>query len=939
MNRQILRKIGIKILFISLLIIFPLHAKSQETEKIYLSGKGTDDAVMWEFYCTAGLNSGKWSQIPVPSNWEFHGFGEFTYGHDKKRLNESGLYKYRFRVPDKWKQKKVSIVFDGSMTDTEVKINGKIAGPKHLGAFYRFSYDIGKLLKYGQENLLEVRVDKASSDALVEDAERIADFWVFGGIFRPVWLEAVPQEHIERASIDAQMDGKFTMDVFLGSVITRGELSAQVTTTDGKPFGEPVRVNINKTDSIRLTTRFENPALWSSEFPNRYRVEISLIKDGKTIHKKIETFGFRTAELRPGDGFYVNNVKIRFKGINRHSHFPTSGRATNKNLSISDALLIKEMNMNAVRMSHYSPDEHFLDVCDSLGLYVIDELTAWQYPPYSTAVGKEKVRELITRDHNHPSIVIWANGNEGGFNFELLPEFARYDIQNRLVIHPWLEEDNICTYHYPSYGVGTNFFYEGNKVFLPTEFLHGLYDGGHGAGLDDHWNLMLATPLSAGGFLWDFADQAVLRPDKNNMLDTDGDHGADGIVGPYREKEGSFFAVKEIWSPVFLEGTKFIPPSFDGKIRVQNRYHFTNLNQCSFTARWLSFNFLAGRTDSITASVSVPSIEPGFVGDIRITTPPDFTRYDALAITAIDPHGKEIFTWTRTVTPAAQYATRIVGDVKSGNSVEVEEQNNTVKLKSGQTSIILDKEKGIITSIQKGNSNFPLTNGPRFTGGNLQFSELRVVNEKNFPVYEFLYRPTGADPKRPTRNMIRISLLPSEWIEIEYAFSAGGWFDHIGVTFDIPEKDVRSVKYLGNGPYRVWKNRLKGVTFGIWEKEYNNTITGESLWIYPEFKGFYSNLYAADLNTVHGTLRIVAASQDLFLHLLTPDWPKNSQSKNTNTFASFPSGNLSVLNAISPVGTKFKKSAEHGPQGQPNIVVSAGHVMPLRGKFLLKIEN
>ena len=920
---------------ISLLLCAGLSA--QETEKIFLSGQGSDDAVMWDFYCTAGRNSGQWSQIPVPSNWEFHGFGAFNYGHDTERINESGLYKYRFNVPEHWKQKKVHIVFDGSMTDTEVRINGQSAGPKHFGAFYRFNYDISKLLKYGKENLLEVKVDKSSSDTSVEIAERKADFWVFGGIYRPVWLEALPQDYISRVAIDAQMDGSFTMDIFLGNKLSRGELLAQVTTIEGKPFGEQIRMNVEKTDSVRLKARFEKPALWSSEFPNRYRVEVSLIKDGKTLHEQSRTFGFRTAELRPGDGFYVNNVKVRFKGVNRHIFWPTTGRAVNKSISLDDAMLIKEMNMNAVRMSHYSPDEHFLDVCDSLGLYVIDELTAWQYPPYSTQVGLEKVRQLVTRDLNHPSIVMWANGNEGGFNFDFLPAFERYDIQKRLVIHPWLEEDHVNTYHYMAYGVGTHFYFEGNKVFFPTEFLHGLYDGGHGAGLDDYWNLMMATPLCAGGFLWDFVDQGVLRPDKNNMYDTDGDHGADGILGPYREKEGSFFTIKEIWSPVFLEGTNFIPPSFDGIIRVQNRYHFTNLNQCKFTANWLKFNYLTGKTETQTASVNVPSVEPGFSGDIRIATPPDFfSRFDALAITATDLYGKEIYTWTRTINPAARYAKQITGNNDVINKIDVNELNNTITLKSGNTSITIDKENGLITSIQTGGKIFPLTNGPQFTTGNLKLSEVRFKNEEDIPVYEFLYRPEGGNQNRSTRNIIRISLLPTEWISIDYSFDIGGRHDHIGITFDIPESDVRSVKWLGNGPYRVWKNRLKGVTFGIWEKEYNNTITGES-WIYPEFKGFHSNLYAADINTTHGALRIVTASEDLFLHLLTPEPPV--QSTNKNTIAPFPKGNLSILNAISPVGTKFMRSTEHGPQGQPNIFVSAGHLMPLKGKVFLRIIN
>ena len=532
-------------------------AMAQTTETIYLSGKGTDDAVMWDFYCTDGRQSGEWKQIPVPSNWEFHGFGQFTYGHyadPKERLNESGLYKYRFQVPTEWKKRKINIVFDGSMTDTEVKINGRSAGPKHQGAFYRFRYDISRLLKYGGENLLEVTVHKASSNQTVEQAERNADFWVFGGIFRPVWLEALPQKHIERVAIDARADGNFRMDVFLGKMMNKGELVAQVKTMDGRDYGSPIRKPIHKQDSLRLNATFASPALWSSEFPNRYQVEVTLLENGQLKHRLTEKFGFRTAELRPGDGFYVNGEKIRFKGVNRHCHWPTSGRATNATISLNDALLIKEMNMNAVRMSHYPPDKHFLEICDSLGLYVIDELTAWQYPPYDTEVGQKLVREMITRDVNHPCVVMWGNGNEGGFNFELLPQYARYDIQKRKVIHPWLEEKDVNTFHYIPYGVATNYFFDDKKVFFPTEFMHGLYDGGHGAGLDDFWNLMLDRPLSAGGFLWDLADQGVVRNDRNNEMDTDGNHGADGILGPYREKEGSFYTIQEIWSPIYIEG-------------------------------------------------------------------------------------------------------------------------------------------------------------------------------------------------------------------------------------------------------------------------------------------------------------------------------------------------------------------------------------------------
>ncbi|HAR37367.1 MAG: glycosyl transferase family 2 [Bacteroidetes bacterium GWD2_45_23] len=922
------------LLFASLL---SLTAYAQETESLYLSGRGSDQTVLWNFFCTAGRNSGEWTKIPVPSNWEFEGFGQFTYGHDKERINETGIYRHEFVVPETWKGKTINIVFEGVMTDTEVKINGRSAGEMHQGGFYCFEYDITRLLKFGQNNFLEVTVHKSSSNESIENAERKSDFWVYGGIYRPVWLEALPKEHIDRTAIDAQSDGNFMMDVYLGGSIENAQVTARVKTLDGQLFGNAITADVNKTGVTRLSGQFNNPRLWSSEFPERYQVEVSLTRNGKNIHRVTEKFGFRTVALRPGDGFYVNGTKIKFKGVNRHTHWPTTGRATNYAISLMDALLIKEMNMNAVRMSHYPPDRHFLDICDSLGLYVIDELTGWQ-SAYDTGAGKKLVRELIIRDVNHPSIVMWANGNEGGFNFDLLPEYPRFDIQKRPVFHPWLEEATTNTHHYPAYGVGAKFLFNGNKLFFPTEFMHGLYDGGHGAGLDDFWNLMQSNPLSVGGFLWDLVDQGVVRNDRNNEMDTDGNHAADGIVGPYREMEGSFYTIKEIWSPVYLEGTTFLPPTFDGTFRVENRYHFTNLNQCIFTAKWVRFDFLTGAKEEQDATVTVPDISPGFNGLIKVDVPENMAGYDALYLTAADVNGREIYTWTRRVTPASAYAARLIEKEQNvvareeWNVVEREERSDEIIFNCKDVRLAIDKKKGVIRSIEANGKLLSLANGPRFTSGNLILDTMSTITEDQREKVQLVFKEEN-NKRQSKRNVITLSLLPSGWVEIDYSFDVGGYHDHMGITFDYPEEKVKGVRWLGNGPYRVWKNRLKGVTFNIWEKAYNNTVTGES-WDYPEFKGFHANLYAADLSTNEGVLRIVAASDDLFLHLFTPDNPMKRN--NDNTLGKFPDGQLSVLNAISPVGTKFKQPKDLGSQSQQNYFLSSGHADPLKGKIYLK---
>ncbi|MBD0286952.1 MAG: glycoside hydrolase family 2, partial [Flavisolibacter sp.] len=408
----------------------------QETQIQYLSGTGEDYTVKWQFYCTAGRNSEKWTTIPVPSNWELQGFGTYNYGFakDSARGKEKGLYKYTFNVPANWKGKKVNIVFEGAMTDTEVKINGQSAGPVHQGSYYRFRYNISNLLNYGKNNLLEVTVAKHAANESVNQAERRGDFWIFGGIFRPVYLEALPVEHIEQVALNATANGQFTANVFLDNTNTANEVSAQIFSLDGKPVSNVFTTRINKGDSVALfATTVYAPLLWTSETPNLYRVVVTLLNNGKPVHTVQERFGFRTVEVRERDGVYINGTKVKFKGVNHHSFWPSSGRALSKRISLIDVQLMKDMNMNAVRMSHYPADDHFYAVCDSLGLYVLDELAGW-HGHYDTELGTQLAKAMIAKNGNHPSIVMWDNGNEGGHNYDLDAVFREADLQKRPVI-------------------------------------------------------------------------------------------------------------------------------------------------------------------------------------------------------------------------------------------------------------------------------------------------------------------------------------------------------------------------------------------------------------------------------------------------------------------------------------------------------------------------
>lgn len=891
-----------------LVLVYP-SAFSQGTTIQYLSGIDKDHTVSWDFYCTAGRNSGKWTKIAVPSNWELQGFGTYNYGHDKVKGAEKGIYKTEF-ASMAWKGKKVFIVFEGSMTDTKVAINGKEAGPVHQGSFYRFKYDITGLMKSTGKNLVEVTVSKMSTNASVNNAERKSDFWVFGGIFRPVYLEVVPETFIDRMAVNAKADGSFQLDVYAQNLRGDETLEAQVQKLSGENVGKPFSAKVDNTqEHLELKNNFANPLLWSAEFPNLYQVIVTLKKGQNGIHRVKQKFGFRTVELRRNDGLYVNGSRTVLKGANRHSFWPETGRTLSHNIHLMDVGLMKEMNMNAVRMSHYPPDAGFLDVCDSLGLYVLDELTGWQ-AKYDTVVGRKLVKELVVRDVNHPSILFWDNGNEGGWNRALDGDYALYDPQKRTVIHPWEKFNGTQTHHYPDYNYIVKSVETEQDVFFTTEFMHALYDGGGGAGLDDFWRLMLKHPHGAGGFIWALLDECVIRTDKNGIYDGDGNHAPDGILGPHREKEGSFYAIKEIWSPVYIEPQP-MDKDFGGQIPVENRYAFTNLNQCSF--KWKVVNFPSAKdTDTkakviATGTVIPPSIKPGQSGMLTLRLPSSFAASHAFYLTAYGPDKKELFTWSWPIATPEETAKR--GAITQGKSVIIaEETDDTLTIKCDGIGYVFDKNTGYLQRVSTPSTTVSLSGGPVMAGAGTTLKSFKHKTTNSQHIVEADYEGDSAN------FHVTWTFASGQPAKLEYRYTQQGNVDFMGFTFTYPEEKITGLKWLGRGPYRVWQNRLKGQQFGVWHKAYNNGITGENF-IYPEFKGYHAEMRWAVIENRESLFTVYSSDKNTYLQLYHPP-PEAAALANNNVEPPYPAGSIGFLKAIPAIGTKFQAAKAMGPQSQ-----------------------
>ena len=913
-----------------------------QTERQYLSGHGCDDTVEWDFFCTDGRNSGRWTKIGVPSCWELQGFGTYQYGisfygkaFPEGIAGEKGMYKYEFEVPEEFRGKQVSLVFEASMTDTEVKVNGRKAGSKHQGAFYRFSYNVTDLLKYGKKNQLEVTVSKESENASVNLAERRADYWNFGGIFRPVFLEVKPAVNLRHIAIDAQMDGSFRANCYTNISGDGMSIRAQILDGKGKKLADTTVPLKAGSDWTTLQLNVSAPALWTAETPNLYKAQFSLLdKEGKVLHHETETFGFRTIEVRESDGLYVNGVRINVRGVNRHSFRPESGRTLSKAKNIEDVLLMKGMNMNSVRLSHYPADPEFLEACDSLGLYVMDELGGW-HGKYDTPTGVRLIEGMIERDVNHPSIIWWSNGNEKGWNIKLDGEFHKYDPQKRPVIHPQGNFSGFETMHYRSYGESQNYM-RLPEIFMPTEFLHGLYDGGHGAGLYDYWEMMRKHPRCIGGFLWVLADEGVKRVDMDGFIDNQGNFGADGIVGPHHEKEGSYYTIKQLWSPVQVMNTA-IDRNFDGKLSVENRYDYLNLNTCRFIWQQVKFPSVTDASNTTTRILKQGEVQGSDVAahgvgvvDIKTSILPEA---DALFLTVIDKYGYELWRWTFPVDKLNRETEQF--SASSGRASYTETEKGITVKANGRT-FVFSKKDGQLKDVSVNNRKISFANGPRFIGARRadrsldQFynhdDEKAKAKDRTYSEFTDAAVFTKLDVKEEGGNLIltanyklgnldkaQWTIHPDGMATLDYTYNFSGVVDLMGICFDYPEEQVLSKRWLGAGPYRVWQNRIHGTQYDIWENDYNDPIPGETF-TYPEFKGYFGSVSWMSIRTKEGTISLTNETPDSYIGVYQP------RDGRDRLLYTLPESGISVLNVIPPVRNKVNSTDLCGPSSQPKWV-------------------
>jgi hypothetical protein len=582
------------------------------------------------------------------------------------------------------------------------------------------------------------------------------------------------------------------------------------------------------------------------------------------------------------------------------------------------------MNMNAVRMSHYPPDRDFLEACDELGLYVLDELTGWQ-GSYDTPSGTRLIGEMVRRDVNHPSILVWDNGNEGGWNTAIDGEFAKWDIQQRNVMHPRAKDRGVNDPHYPDYAAVVRES-GGPAIYFPTEYLHGLYDGGLGSGFHDFWATMSKSSVLGGAFFWVFSDDGVARTDKGGIVDNSGDQGPDGIMGPRHEKEGSYYTIKEIWSPVEIKvPSSGLSPGFNGEIGVTNHYDFTDLNQCKFVWEYVSFpgskDGKAGHTVLASGELPGPSVPPHGSGVLNLALPPS-KEAQAVFLTAKNPAGQTLWTWTW---PVATIERPVAA--RDGTRGTVIEGDGKLVVNAGALELDFDKSSGFLAGVYKGGKVISLGKGPRFIayaheaqGRGARPTTYRDVSGTN-SVTSFTWRRDGGDSAVVAGGDVFVEVKydgafkQANWrihsggqVELSYTYDYTGPADLLGVNFDYPETSMKGITWFGEGPYHVWQNRLQGTKLDVWQNAYNDTVPSVIYTNAPEFKGFFRDWRWATFDTSEGKFTVTTGQPESYLGIYTP------KDGRVGPLLALPQTGLTFLDVIPAMRDKFLPQERMGPQ-------------------------
>lgn len=740
--------------------------KKFDESNYYISLNGT-----WNFYyvdsyrelpenvtdSTVSLDG--WKEIRVPGNWELQGFGtpiyvnhpyEFVERDPVTRYpkmeppylpeeNPVGVYRREITIPQEWDEREIFLSIDGAKSGVYLYVNGREVGYSE-DSKTTAEFRITPYVKPGS-NSVSIKILRWSTGSYLE----AQDFWRISGIERDVFLWSQPRTSLRDFRVKSTLDDSYRDGIFelettvanYGRGASAAEVSYELLDSSGNSVAagsKPVSVHSNGVQSVRFAAELQEVATWSDEHPNLYKLLITVIGDGEDTGEVVPyPVGFRRIEIKPmktGNRtdrlLLVNGQPIKLKGVNIHETNPKTGHFMTEDLMIRDFELMKQHNINTVRLSHYPQSRRFYELCSEYGLYVYDEAnieshamyygerSLSRHPEWKEA-HMERTVNMFERNKNHPSVTFWSLGNEAGngINFFYTYKFVK-DQDRGLMDRPvnyeralWDHNTDMYVPQYPSAAWLNEIGRKGSdRPVVPSEYSHAM--GNSNGNLDIQWEAIYKYPNLQGGYIWDWVDQAMEAYDEQSRLyyTYGGDYGVDtpsdgnflcnGVVGPDRTPHPAMAEVKYVHQNFAFEAVDLTT----GKIRIINRHYFThsdafhfqyNITENGSTVATGELPVTLAPQHSAEIEIPIAGITPKAEGEYFLNF--EVTRKEA---TELLPAGHQVALEQFRLPlerEREQYASNIVNP-----GWKVTEKSEVIEIKRSQLLFRFDKKQGIVSS-------------------------------------------------------------------------------------------------------------------------------------------------------------------------------------------------------------------------------------------------
>lgn len=704
-----------------------------------------------------GFSDADWAVIPVPANVEMHGHGipiyvnvKYPWGKATPPVvpqdnphNTVSAYRRTFDVPADWAGRRIFITFDGVNSFLYLWINGQLVG-LNKDSRTPAEFDITSFVKPGA-NLLAAEVFRWCDGSYLEDQ----DFWRMSGIFRDVYLWSAPALHVRDVEVNTVLDAAYR----------DAELRVKVDLRNAGPAAAPATVEIALADeagaavfppqrqsspvgagaetALNFAVPVKDPRKWSAETPTLYQLLVTL-RDGAGAAQQVFPLrvGFRSVEIRDGN-LLVNGRRILVKGVNRHEHDPLLGQAVTVKGMVQDILLMKQNNINTVRTCHYPNHPAWYDLCDRLGLYVIDEANIECHGAQHltrnrewTAAYLDRTERMLERDKNHPSVIIWSVGNENGpgINLETTSAWMKKRDPSRPVhsceagTAGWT--DIVCPM-YPNPGsLGQWASQKRDRPYIMCEYSHAM--GNSCGDMWAYWRQIYTRPHLQGGSIWDWVNQGILQPADPNRprhvvpvkpgqkvfqafggdfgpadVPSDQNFCCNGLVASDRTPQPHLAEVKKVYQYIQMKPGDLAA----GRIEVRNVYDFLNLRDLA-AVRWA---VRAGGQVIQSGDLPAPDLAPGATTDLRIpfnapAVEPGVEYWlDVQFVLAKDQPwaraGHEL-AWEQFALPAG--APLPPPDLAALAPCGVKEEAHRVAVRAGNAEAAIDRASGLLVSLRIG---------------------------------------------------------------------------------------------------------------------------------------------------------------------------------------------------------------------------------------------